>query len=63
MSHLCGTASAKAFLDSGGKTIVKDGNNKPITDYLQLNNFQIEPDSLLSNIYIKKLVGLNDFNR
>lgn len=44
-AHLVGQENVKIFLKSNGKIIPKDGNNKPLTDYLQLNNLVLELDS------------------
>jgi hypothetical protein len=53
MSHLLGVSNAKKFLDSNGKYIPHDGNNRPITDYLQLNNFNIEINSINGDEYFR----------
>lgn len=61
MSHLLGHKNAQAFLDSNGKTISKDGNGRPITDYLQLNGFYLNVDSILNDSYAKRfLTQLNN---
>jgi hypothetical protein len=41
-AHLVGYRGAVEFLESDGKKIPCDGNNKPLTDYLQLNNIKLE---------------------
>ena len=43
-AHLVGHASVITFLKSNGTIIIKDGNGKPLTDYLELNNFKLEFD-------------------
>ncbi|MCK9574662.1 MAG: hypothetical protein WC979_00255 [Candidatus Pacearchaeota archaeon] len=40
-AHLVGFSAVKQFIESNGKIIAKDGNNKPLTDYLQLNNIKL----------------------
>lgn len=40
-AHLVGYLKVKEFIKSNGKLIAKDGNNKPLTDYLQLNNLKL----------------------
>jgi len=57
MTHLLGGQNTKSFLDSDGKTIARDGNNRPITDYLQLNNFNILVDSIATGGYIKQILS------
>lgn len=57
MTHLLGGQNAKSFLDSGGKNVARDGNNRPITDYLQLNNFNILIDSIATGGYIKQILS------
>ena len=57
MTHLLGGQNAKSFLDSGGKNVARDGNNRPITDYLQLNNFNILVDSIATGGYIKQILS------
>lgn len=56
MAHLLGHKNAQAFLDSNGKTITKDGNGRPITDYLQLNGFHLNVDSILDDNYAKRFL-------
>lgn len=41
-AHLVGHGSVKQFFASNGKNVAVDGNNKPLTDYLQLNNIELE---------------------
>ena len=56
MAHLLGHKNAKAFLDSNGKTITRDGNQRPITDYLQLNGFHLYVDSITDNGYAMRFL-------
>jgi hypothetical protein len=44
-AHLVGQKNVKEFLESNGKIIARDGNNKPLTDYLQLNNMILKLDN------------------
>jgi hypothetical protein len=62
MSHLCGTNATKEFLDSKGTKIAKDGNKKPMTDYLQLNNFNIYVDSISNDAYLKRILFDSNFS-
>lgn len=41
-AHLVGHRGVIDFLESNGKIIACDGNHKPLTDYLQLNNLKLE---------------------
>jgi len=41
MAHSCGANGVIIFINSKGKIIPKDGNNKPATDYLQFNNYKL----------------------
>lgn len=41
-AHLVGAGAVKTFFKSNGSIVPRDGNNKPLTDYLQLNNFHLE---------------------
>jgi len=63
MSHLLGTENTKAFLDSKGQKISKDGNGRPITDYLQLNNFDIFVDSIPNEKYLQRVLSFSNFSR
>jgi len=40
-AHLVGASPVKTFFKTNGQTVPKDGNNKPMTDYFQLNNFEL----------------------
>lgn len=42
MAHNAGASAVLAFFASNGKIVAKDGNNKPMTDYLQFNNYKID---------------------
>jgi hypothetical protein len=55
MTHLMGGGNTKDFLDKG--IISHDGNGRPITDYLQLNNFNIFIDSIATGGYIKNILA------
>lgn len=41
-AHLCGYTAVITFFNSNGTTVERDGNDKPLTDYLELNNFKLE---------------------
>jgi len=43
-SHLVGSDGVKIFFQTNGKVVPKDGNGKPMTDYLQLNNIKLKFD-------------------
>lgn len=40
-SHLVGVNAVIRFIDTNGGEIARDGNEVPLTDYLQLNNFDL----------------------
>ena len=41
-SHLVGAFAAIDFVESNGQRVAIDGNNVPLTKYLELNNIELD---------------------